>query len=320
MSVSLRIIFAGTPIFAANHLEALLLNSKYQVVGVITQPDRPAGRGHKIKLNPVKITAQKYNIPIFQPTSLKEVRIHKILASLQIDIMVVVAYGIILPKEVLCIPKLGCINIHGSLLPRWRGAAPIQRAICAGDTETGITVIQMDSNLDAGNILYQKICPITINDTTASMYNKLSLLGIECMLSTLDNLLNNKTVQLKVQNELSATYASKITKTEARLNWSCSAVELERCIRAFNPWPGSYFMINNQLLKVWKATVVPYSKLQNKIQPGIILDADKNGIKVGTNMDILNLITLQPPNKKIMSAEELLNSRCDWLTIGTVLT
>lgn len=313
MSAPLKIIFAGTPDFAARHLDALLA-SEHQVVGVFTQPDRPAGRGNKLTSSPVKVLAQTHDIPVFQPKSLKPEENQHLVADLQADIMVVVAYGLILPKAVLAMPRLGCINVHGSLLPRWRGAAPIQRSLWAGDTETGVTIMQMDVGLDTGDMLHKLSCPITAEDTSASLYEKLAQLGPQGMLLTLD-LLASGNARPEVQDEALVSYAEKLSKEEARLNWSLSAAQLERCIRAFNPWPMSYFMIEEQPVKVWQATVLPH---QNK-QPGEIVHADKQGIQIATADGVLNLVSLQPAGKKAMPAQDLLNSRREWFVPGTVL-
>ncbi|MXP60376.1 methionyl-tRNA formyltransferase [Pantoea sp. Taur] len=313
MSASLKIIFAGTPDFAARHLDALLA-SEHQVVGVFTQPDRPSGRGNKLTSGPVKVLAQAHDVPVFQPKSLKPEENQQLVADLQADIMVVVAYGLILPKAVLDMPRLGCINVHGSLLPRWRGAAPIQRSLWAGDSETGVTIMQMDVGLDTGDMLHKLSCPITPEDTSASLYDKLAELGPQGMLDTLDLLASGK-AQPEVQDEALVSYAEKLSKEEARLDWSLSAAQLERCIRAFNPWPVSFFLIEDQPVKVWQASVLPH---QNK-QPGEIIHADKNGIQIATADGVLNLLSLQPAGKKAMSAQDLLNSRREWFATGTLL-
>lgn len=313
MSAPLKIIFAGTPDFAARHLDALLA-SEHQVVGVFTQPDRPAGRGNKLTPSPVKVLAQARDIPVFQPKSLKPEENQQLVADLQADIMVVVAYGLILPKTVLEMPRLGCINVHGSLLPRWRGAAPIQRSLWAGDTETGVTIMQMDVGLDTGDMLHKLACPITAEDTSASLYEKLAQLGPQGMLLTLE-LLANGNAQPEVQDEALVSYAEKLSKEEARLDWSLSAEQLERCIRAFNPWPVSYFTVDEQPVKVWQASVLPHI---NK-QPGEIVQADKYGIQIATADGVLNLLSLQPAGKKAMPAQDLLNSRREWFVPGTVL-
>lgn len=313
MSAPLKIIFAGTPDFAARHLDALLA-SEHQVTGVFTQPDRPAGRGNKLTPSPVKVLAEAHNVPVFQPASLKPAENQQLVADLQADVMVVVAYGLILPQAVLDMPRLGCINVHGSLLPRWRGAAPIQRSLWAGDSETGVTIMQMDAGLDTGDMLCKLSCPILANDTSASLYDKLAQLGPLGMLQTLTALANG-TARPEVQDEAQVSYAEKLSKEEARLNWSLPAAQLERCIRAFNPWPVSYFTIDEQPVKVWQASVLPHQDRQ----PGEIVHADKAGIQVATADGVLNLLSLQPAGKKAMSAQDLLNSRREWFTPGTVL-
>lgn len=314
MSDSLRIIFAGTPDFAARHLDALL-SSEHQIVGVFTQPDRPAGRGKKLMSSPVKVLAEEKGLPVFQPASLRAAENQQLVASLNADVMVVVAYGLILPKAVLDMPRLGCINVHGSLLPRWRGAAPIQRSLWAGDTETGVTIMQMDVGLDTGDMLYKLACPITPQDTSATLYDKLAQLGPQGLLETLQQLAQGR-IQPQVQDEALVTYAEKLSKEEARIDWSLSAAQLERCIRAFNPWPMSWLLIDEQPVKVWQASVIPSA---TSAEPGTIVDASKTGIQVATADGILNLESLQPAGKKAMSAQDLLNSRREWFVPGNRL-
>lgn len=314
MSTSLRIIFAGTPDFAARHLDALL-SSGHQIVGVFTQPDRPAGRGKKLMPGPVKVLAETHGLPVFQPASLRPEENQQLVADLNADVMVVVAYGLILPKAVLDMPRLGCVNVHGSWLPRWRGAAPIQRALWAGDAETGVTIMKMDVGLDTGDMLYKLACPITAEDTSATLYDKLADLGPQGLIETLQQLADN-TATPEVQDEAQVTYAEKLSKEEARIDWSLSAAQLERCIRAFNPWPMSWLMIDEQPVKVWKASVINGN---TSAEPGTIIDASKNGIQVATGEGILNLESLQPAGKKAMSAQDLLNSRREWFIPGNRL-
>jgi len=314
VSTSLRIIFAGTPDFAARHLDALL-SSGHQVVGVFTQPDRPAGRGKKLMPSPVKVLAEEHGLPVFQPASLRPQENQQLVADLNADVMVVVAYGLILPKAVLDMPRLGCINVHGSLLPRWRGAAPIQRSLWAGDADTGVTIMQMDVGLDTGDMLYKLSCPITDEDTSATLYDKLAELGPKGLIDTLQQLADNR-VQPEVQDEALVTYAEKLTKEEARLDWSLPAAQLARCIRAFNPWPMSWLEIDGQPVKVWQASVIAGPV---NAAPGTIIEANKQGIQVATVEGILNLESLQPAGKKAMSAQDLLNSRREWFTPGNSL-
>ncbi|OBU06680.1 methionyl-tRNA formyltransferase [Morganella psychrotolerans] len=314
MSDSLRIIFAGTPDFAARHLNALI-DSEHEVVGVLTMPDRPAGRGKKITAGPVKELAQQHNIPVFQPATLRKEENHQWLHEQQADIMIVVAYGMILPQAVLDIPRLGCLNVHGSLLPAWRGAAPIQRALWAGDAETGVTIMQMDAGLDTGDMLYKAACEITAEDTSASLYEKLADIGPQALLHTLSLLCRNE-LQPEPQSCSLVTYAEKLSKEEARLNWNLSAAQLERCIRAFNPWPVSYLIIDEQPVKVWQANVIAEPVT---VAPGTIIRADKSGIQIATTDGILNMTQLQPAGKKPMSATDILNSRKEWFIPGNTL-
>lgn len=314
MSDSLRIIFAGTPDFAARHLDALL-SSQHQVVGVFTQPDRPAGRGKKLMPSPVKVLAAEKEIPVYQPASLRPAENQQLVADLKADVMVVVAYGLILPKSVLDMPRLGCINVHGSLLPRWRGAAPIQRSLWAGDAQTGVTIMQMDVGLDTGDMLYKLACDIGTEDTSATLYDKLADLGPQGLLETLSQLASG-TAKPEVQDEAQVTYAEKLSKEEARMDWSLPAVQLERCIRAFNPWPMSWMEIDGQPVKVWRASTIDR---QTDVAPGTILEASKQGIQVATTEGVLNLEELQPAGKKAMKAQDLLNSRREWFEPGTIL-
>jgi len=315
---SLNIIFAGTPDFAAQHLQAIL-NSQHNVIAVYTQLDKPAGRGKKLQASPVKQLAEQNNIPVYQPKSLRKEETQSELKALNADVMVVVAYGLILPKAVLDAPRLGCLNVHGSILPRWRGAAPIQRSIWAGDAQTGVTIIQMDEGLDTGGMLHKVYCDILPTETSTSLYNKLAELAPSALIDVLDNLENGKFIAEK-QDDGQSNYAEKLSKEEAQLDWSLPAMQLERNIRAFNPWPIAYFSTedkdgNPQTLKVYQAEVLPH---QDK-PAGTILSADKNGIQIATVDGVLNLLQLQPAGKKLMSAQDLLNGRAEWFTIGKVL-
>ena len=315
---SLNIIFAGTPDFAAQHLQAIL-NSQHNVIAVYTQPDKPAGRGKKLQASPVKQLAEQNNIPVYQPKSLRKEEAQFELKALNADVMVVVAYGLILPKAVLDAPRLGCLNVHGSILPRWRGAAPIQRSIWAGDVQTGVTIMQMDEGLDTGDMLHKVYCDILPTETSTSLYNKLAELAPSALIDVLDNLENGKFIAEK-QDDSQSNYAEKLSKEEAQLDWSFPAIQLERNIRAFNPWPIAYFSTEDkdgkaQTLKVYQAEVLPH---QDK-PAGTILSADKNGVQIATVNGVLNLLQLQPAGKKPMSVQDLLNGRAEWFTIGKVL-
>ena len=310
----LRIIFAGTPDFAARHLQALL-NSEHEVVAVYSQPDRPAGRGQQLQASPVKQLAVQHDIPVYQPKSLKKSKAQAELAALNADLMVVVAYGLILPAVVLATPKLGCINVHGSILPRWRGAAPIQRALWAGDAQTGVTIMQMDEGLDTGAMLSIATLPIETTDTSASLYEKLAEIGPQALLDALKDL---PTLQQKAvaQDDSQANYAEKLSKEEAQLDFTKPAAALEREIRAFNPWPVSYLQLGNQQLKIWQSRVEPLPQTET---PGTVLNVDKKGIVIATSEGALVLEQLQPPGKKAMAVADFINGRADWFPVGQVL-
>ncbi|WP_135445428.1 methionyl-tRNA formyltransferase [Vibrio tasmaniensis] len=321
MSQSLRIVFAGTPDFAARHLAALL-SSEHEVIAVYTQPDRPAGRGKKLTASPVKNIALENNIPVYQPENFKSDEAKQELADLNADIMVVVAYGLLLPQAVLDTPRLGCINVHGSILPRWRGAAPIQRSIWAGDKETGVTIMQMDIGLDTGDMLSIATLPIESTDTSASMYEKLAGLGPDALVECLADIASGKAVAEKQDDEL-ANYAKKLSKEEAKIDWNDSAEHIERCVRAFNPWPMSHFAIvgsssnDEKSIKVWQTRVDEES---TSAPAGSIIKADKTGIYVATGDKVLVLEQLQVPGKKAMSVQDILNSRASWFEVGTQLS
>lgn len=310
----LNIVFAGTPDFAARHLQALI-DSEHNVIGVYSQPDRPAGRGKKLQASPVKILALEHNIPVYQPKSLRDEAAQQELSDLNADLMVVVAYGLILPQVVLDTPKLGCINVHGSILPRWRGAAPIQRALWAGDKETGITIMQMDLGLDTGDMLLKTQLTIEDDDTSGSLYDKLALQGPDALIQALASLANGE-LKAEKQDETLANYAKKLSKEEAELDWNKSALQLWREIRAFNPWPISHFSHNDASIKVRQAKV---SESISDAPAGTIISADKNGIEIATGEGVLSLQNMQLPGKKPLSVGDILNSRGDWFTPGTRL-
>lgn len=314
MSQSLRIVFAGTPDFAARHLAALL-SSEHEVIAVYTQPDRPAGRGKKLTASPVKNIALEHDIPVYQPENFKSDEAKQELADLNADIMVVVAYGLLLPQAVLDTPKLGCINVHGSILPRWRGAAPIQRSIWAGDAETGVTIMQMDIGLDTGDMLKIATLPIEATDTSASMYEKLAELGPQALIDCLADIATGKANPVKQDDDL-ANYAKKLSKEEARIDWNDDAAHIERCVRAFNPWPMSHFIAAENSIKVWQSRV---SEQTSNKPAGTIVQADKTGIYVATGNGVLVLEQLQVPGKKAMSVQDILNSRAAWFEVGTQL-
>ena len=306
----LKIIFAGTPDFAALHLQEIL-NSEHEVVAVYTKQDKPAGRGKKLQPSPVKQLALEYQLPVEQPKTLRDEAVQAHLARYQADVMIVVAYGLILPQTVLDTPLFGCINVHGSLLPKWRGAAPIQRALWAGDTDTGVTIMQMDAGLDTGAMLHKASCPIEASDTSATLYDKLAQLGPIALLDTLTSLAN-KTLQPEVQNDSEATYAEKLSKDEALIDWNKTAVQLDREVRAFNPWPMSYFKHQDKIIKVRQVSVLPY---KGSLPVGSISNVDKLGIEVVTGEHVLRLEVIQLPNKKFQPVQDILNAYRDLFVV-----
>jgi len=307
------LIFAGTPEFAAIHLNALI-DSKHQLIGVYTQPDRPAGRGKKLQASPVKQLAQAHAIPVLQPASLRTPEAQAALAALGADAMVVVAYGLILPQAVLDAPRLGCLNVHASLLPRWRGAAPIQRAIEAGDRETGTTIMQMDAGLDTGDMLATARCPIGPKTTAASLHDELARVGAPLLVEVLSDLPAYQS-RAVAQDDEQANYASKILKSEAELDWRKPAAELDRAIRAFNPFPICFTHLRDQRVKLWQASPAGTAPLSEA--PGTILRADRGGILVNCGDSQLNIERLQLPGGKPLGAGQVLNGSADLFAPGS---
>ena len=294
----LKIIFAGTPFFAATALDALL-GQHFNVIAVLTQPDRPAGRGLKLAASPVKRLALEHGLPVHQPTSLKSEQAQQMLASYAADVMVVAAYGLLLPSAVLQLPRFGCLNIHASLLPRWRGAAPIQRAILAGDSETGITIMQMDEGLDTGAVLLKKSCVITVDDTSASLLDKLAILGAETIIEALRSI-EYLRVRSEPQDSAQTSYAAKLNKDEGKINWMGNAIQIARAVRAYNPFPGAVATFNSIPIKIWQAHVCS----GRAGVPGSVLAVEKGGIIVGCGSGAICLEVLQRPNAKAMSAAQ----------------
>lgn len=304
MTQSLRILFAGTPEFASLHLQAVM-DSPHEVIAVYSQPDRPAGRGRKLTPSPVKLLALEHNIPIFQPKTLKTEEAQQALALLKPDLMVVVAYGLLLPQAVLDIPIYGCINVHGSLLPRWRGAAPIQRAIASGDKKSGVTIMQMDAGLDTGAMLLKAGCPIQCDDTSQSLHDRLATIGPPCLQRALDLIAAGNAVAEQQDNSL-ASYAHKMSKEEGKINWNKPASKLDCLIRAFNPWPVAWTSLDDERIRVWHATV---GEIESEQAPGTILATGKDGIVVSCGAKSLILKQLQLSGSRTMSVQDLLNSR-----------
>ncbi len=305
----LRIVFAGTPNFAETSLQALL-NSKetnqYNIVGVYTQPDRPAGRGQKLVASPVKLLALKQDIPVFQPINFKDNENKAKLKELDADIMIVAAYGIILPKDILETPKMGCINVHGSILPRWRGAAPIHRAIIAGDDKTGITIMQMDVGLDTGDMLLKAYCDIETTDTSGSLHDKLAILGGKTLIRALEKLKVGKLTPEKQDNNLTC-YADKLTKQEANIDWNQDAKRIERQIRGLSPWPVAYTQSKQGIMKIYAAG---YASLSSNVSsPGDIIAATKEGIIVATGDGTLRVTEIQFTGGKRIKVQEVLNGK-----------
>lgn len=299
----MKIVFAGTPEFAVSSLKAAN-ESHHVVAAVYTQPDRPAGRGRKLKPSPVKEYATTNGIPVFQPENFKTPETIDDLKSLEPDLMVVVAYGLILPTTVLEIPKFGCINVHASLLPRWRGAAPIQRAIEAGDSYSGITIMQMDAGLDTGDMLLKKEIRIDETDTAQTLHDRLANAGAEALLEVLDSI-ERGSLEPETQIEKDATYASKLDKNEARIDWSRPAIELSRKIRAFNPWPIANCGYHDKRLRILEAKILPSSK--TSANPGEIIDINDDALSVQCGEGALGISRLQLEGGRSMTVGEFLN-------------
>ena len=303
----MKIIYAGTPDFAVPALDALI-ESQHELVAVFTQPDRPAGRGKKLHASPVKHRAIAANLPVLQPETLKELDSQALITDLAADVMVVVAYGLLLPPVILASPRYGCINIHASLLPRWRGAAPIQRAILAGDRQTGITMMQMATGLDTGDILLQQSLRIMAEDTATTLHDRLAEISPPLLLTTL-NLLEEGSIPSHPQDDSLATYAPKLEKKEALIDWSLPAIEIHRAVRAFNPWPVAQTNCSKGILRIWKSAVGEISLDKRPVPGSIVLEDPKQGLLVATGEGAIWLQRLQLPGGKSLTAREFLNAR-----------
>ena len=293
----MKIIFAGTPDFAAEALKALIA-AGHEIVMVLTQPDRPSGRGMKLTPSAVKLVALEHNLAVYQPEKLRTAEQQAPLMSIDADVMIVAAYGLILPQLVLDLPRFGCLNIHASLLPRWRGAAPIQRAILAGDSATGITIMQMDAGLDTGDMLSTHTTPITLDDNAQTLHDKLATQGAQAIVDALSQL---SALPRQVQPENGVTYAAKLSKEEALIDWSQSALQLDLKIRAFNPFPSAQSVLDGNMIKIWRA-----SPTEDKGTAGTIIDIDKESITVACGSGALRITELQKSGGKRLSCAAFL--------------
>ncbi len=307
----MKIIFAGTPDFAVPALQ-MLIDSEHEVCAVYTQPDRPAGRGRKLTPSPVKQLALTANIPVFQPETLKTAEDLALLSSFAADLMIVVAYGIILPQSILDAPKQGCLNIHGSLLPRWRGAAPIHRAVMAGDEKTGVTIMQVVKKLDAGDMLHREPCVIAASDTSSDLHDKLAHLGAVGLQKVLAQI-EAGTLVAEKQDEALVTYAEKLEKSEAQLDWGLSAVTLDRQIRGLNSWPVAQTLFQGKVLRVWNAKLL---NEQTRLPAGTVTQQGKR-MSVATGNGVLDLLEVQLPGGKRMEIQAFLNAhKVDGVKLG----
>ena len=306
----MRIVFSGTPEFSVEPLQKLIDNN-YKVVAVYTQPDKGVGRGRKLQYSAVKKCAMAHNIPVFQPHNFKNDADIQQLKQLQADLMVVVAYGLILPQTVLDIPRYGCWNIHASLLPRWRGAAPINRALLAGDKTTGVGIMQMEAGLDTGAVFLQHECQIADDETAEKLHDKLAIMGAFALIETLQLLQNDLLPQAMIQDESLMTYAKKLHKSESRINWQEDAELIARKIRAFNPWPGTIAQINGEDYKIWQAKSLAKT---STLEAGTIIKADKQSLIIQCGTGQLHLLEIQKPGKKRLKISQFMPAKRDWFT------
>ena len=311
----LKVAFAGTPEFALPSLQSLI-DSAHEVISVYTQPDRPAGRGKQLRASPVKQLAQRHQLAIYQPQNFKDVADIETLKKQQPDVLVVVAYGLILPQPILDIPRYGCLNVHASLLPRWRGAAPIQRAILAGDSQTGVSIMQMAAGLDTGGILDKTAVPIPADSSAQDLHDVLAQSGAAALLNVVDRIADNTLSAPQAQDEALASYAHKLSKQEARIDWSQDAIHIDRQIRAFNPWPVAFTSFSGQPLRIWKAAIQPQD---HAAEPGNILSMDNAKLQIAAGKDSIILLEVQPAGKRRMPIADFIHARKRLLAPGQLL-
>ncbi len=315
MKNALKIIFAGTPEFGLPCLDALS-QENIHIQAIYTQPDRPAGRGRELQTSPIKDWGLLHNIPIYQPQNFKTPEAIATIKALEPDLIIVIAYGLILPKQVLEIPKFGCINVHASILPRWRGASPIQHAILYGDEKTGVSIMQMDVGMDTGD--YYEIATLAIdkNDNAKTLHDKLANLSIKPLMETVQKIAQHEKIIATKQDNTLATYAPKITKDDAAINWQQAAINIEYQIRAFNPWPLAFTNVNDTRFQVLEAKAI---KSHANAKPGEVLEISKHGITVNTLKDALLITTIKFPGKNAISIADYMNSHNRLIQIGSIL-
>lgn len=312
--MSLRILFAGTPEFAVSTLQALI-DSEHEVVAVYTQPDRPAGRGRKVAKSPVKELAEQHLLTVLQPNTMRDAEQQRIMDELEPDVMIVVAYGLLLPPDILSAPKYGCLNVHASLLPRWRGAAPIQYAILHGDKKTGVTIMQMDQGLDTGDMLLVRECDIKPDDSSADLHDRLATMGADALLETLQ-LVESHQLKPVAQEDAHTTYARKIQKIDAQIHWQKTSEIIINQIRAFNPWPVAFAHFDDQPLRIWQAKLL---SIKSNETPGTLIAFDKEGIDIATENGAIRVLELQLPGGKRLQASDFINAHRDQLIPGKTL-
>ena len=301
----MRVIFMGTPDFSVGTLRELV-KAGHEVVGVVSQPDKPKGRGKSLMPTPVKEAALELGLPVYQPKKVREPEFIEILSKLEPEVIVVVAFGQIIPQEILNLPPYGCINVHASLLPKYRGAAPIQWAVIDGEPQSGVTIMKMDAGLDTGDMITKVVVPIAEEETGGSLFDKLSAAGARLLVDTLPSLKNGTAVYEKQPEESPTPYAAMIQKQMGNIDWNRPAVEIERLVRGLNPWPSAYTKLKGKTLKIWKAQVIEESGKDTALAPGTVIQADTHGLYVKTGQDILNITELQLEGKKRMDTPAFL--------------